>query len=316
MFDGAGGFEGFGVKAEGGFGHFVNVGFAVDFEVWEFPQVRVDDLGGSLTDQEARISVDDEGEETPTSGRWAAGNVWKQVNHAFAMGDAVGFEGAVGAARIFGSADECAKFHEGLVEVRARICSSRRKEAHSTFGGRDQSLVTSAATRFILNRFHQFFCNPPKFGVGFFFAWVAFNAEDARQDANDVAVENRRRLIERDAADCASGVTSNAGQCEHGIEFAGEFAVVLVHNELGCALHIADTSVIAETFPELMDSFGAGFGESPNVRQGLHPAFPIRPDGFDLGLLEHDFGDPDGVGIARAPPREITGVFRVPIEQR
>ena len=44
----------------------------------------------------------------------------------------------------------------------------------------------------------------------------------------------------------------------------------------------------------------------------FHPTFPVRNDCFDLGLLEHDFGNPDRVGIAGAPPGEVAGVFREP----
>jgi hypothetical protein len=33
-------------------------------------------------------------------------------------------------------------------------------------------------------------------------------------------------------------------------------------------------------------------------------------------LLEHDFGDPDGVRIAGAPPRQVAGIGGEPVEQR
>ena len=35
----------------------------------------------------------------------------------------------------------------------------------------------------------------------------------------------------------------------------------------------------------------------------------------DTGLLEHDFGDPDGVGIGVAPPRQIPPIARIPLQQ-
>ena len=37
VFDGTGQFDRFGAKAEGGLGDFVEVGFAIRFEVWKFP---------------------------------------------------------------------------------------------------------------------------------------------------------------------------------------------------------------------------------------------------------------------------------------
>ena len=232
------------------------------------------------------------------------------------MGDAIGFERAVGAARIFGSANERAEFHEGLIEVgaegspfgrprwgeRPRESSSSRRE----IGSRGRSP----------HRHHQFFRNTPKPGVGFLFARVAFDAEEARQDANDVAVQNRRGLIECDAADCAGGVAADAGQREHGIKFARKFAIMFFHYELRGSLNVADASVVAEAFPEFMNFLRTGFSERLDVGQGRHPPFPVRQDGVYLGLLKHDFGDPDGVGIASATPRKIAGVVWVPLEQR
>ena len=38
-------------------------------------------------------------------------------------------------------------------------------------------------------------------------------------------------------------------------------------------------------------------------------------DGGDAGLLQHDFGDPDGVGIAGATPGEIAFVEVEPGEE-
>jgi len=151
------------------------------------------------------------------------------------------------------------------------------------------SLLTSAATKLMLHRINEAFRNAPKFGVGFPFARVAFDAEDARQDTNDIAVENRRRLIKRDAANCAGGIRTDAGECQHSVEFAREFAVVFAHNDLGRALHVADPGVVAESLPQFVDLIGTGFGERLDIRKRSHPTFPVREDGFYLGLLEHDF---------------------------
>ena len=81
-------------------------------------------------------------------------------------------------------------------------------------------------------------------------------------------------------------------------------------------LQIADAGVIAESFPELVDFGRTGLGDGFNRRQFAHPAFPIWNHRFHLRLLEHDFGNPDGVGIARAPPRQVAGVRGEPIQQK
>ena len=67
VFDCACRFKGHRKEAEGGFGDFVDVGFAVNFDVWEFPKVSVDDAGWSLANEVAGVSVDDEGEEASRS---------------------------------------------------------------------------------------------------------------------------------------------------------------------------------------------------------------------------------------------------------
>ena len=54
----------------------------------------------------------------------------------------------------------------------------------------------------------------PELGVSFFLARVCFDSEQARQDADDVAVEDWCGLIECDAANRASGVAANAGKRE------------------------------------------------------------------------------------------------------
>ena len=71
---------------------------------------------------------------------------------------------------------------------------------------------------------HQFFRQPPELRVGFPFAWIFADAKNPRQHADDVAIENCRRLVEGDAANRAGGVTSNARQRENVVKVVWEFA--------------------------------------------------------------------------------------------
>ena len=57
-------------------------------------------------------------------------------------------------------------------------------------------------------------------------------------------------------------------------------------------------------------------GKGADGGQFLHPAFPKRNDCFDLGLLEHDLRNPDGVGIEGAPPWKVSGVLAKPSNQQ
>lgn len=190
---------------------------------------------------------------------------------------------------------------------------------------------------------NQLFGELPELGVGLLFARIGSNAVDARQHANNVAVEDGRGLIEGDAANRAGGVATDAGQGEDGVEGVREsegrisggrtprgpnlgilsFSLGVVElrppigdNLLRRFLQVADAGVVAEAFPEFVDFICVCVGETFDGGQLAHPAFPIRDDGFHLRLLEHDFRHPDGVGIARAPPREVAGVGGEPVEQQ
>ena len=129
----------------------------------------------------------------------------------------------------------------------------------------------------------------PEFLVGGFFARVFGDGEDAGQDADDVAIEDGRGLAEGDARNCAGGIGADAGQGKNFGVGAGKFAVMPGKDFAGGLLHVPNAGVIAETFPKLVDRGGVGISEALDVRQRAHPAFPIGNDGFDLGLLKHDF---------------------------
>ena len=65
---------------------------------------------------------------------------------------------------------------------------------------------------------NQLFRQLPQPRVRFLFLRIFRDAEEARQDADDVAVENRRGLVEGDTANCAGGVTADAGQRQNLLE--------------------------------------------------------------------------------------------------
>jgi hypothetical protein len=80
-------------------------------------------------------------------------------------------------------------------------------------------------------------------------------------------------------------------------------------------LQVADARVVAEALPEFQEPLLWRGRERGDVGQLAHPAFPIWDDGLHLGLLEHDFADPDGVGVEPAAPREVAGGGGEPVEQ-
>ena len=69
----------------------------------------------------------------------------------------------------------------------------------------------------------QFFRQLPELRIGSLFARIFCNAKHPRQHADDIAVEDWRRLVEGDAANRAGGVAADAGQREHVVEIIREF---------------------------------------------------------------------------------------------
>ena len=80
-------------------------------------------------------------------------------------------------------------------------------------------------------------------------------------------------------------------------------------------LEVARARIVTEAFPELEHTFGFSKGEFLKSGEGTHPAFPIGDDGSHLRLLQHDFRNPNGVRIARAPPRQVACMAGIPIHQ-
>ena len=88
----------------------------------------------------------------------------------------------------------------------------------------------------------------------------------------------------------------------------GELAGVLGDDGLCSLMQEAGAAVVAEAAPGGEDFVFGGGCERFDGRESLHPVGVVIEDGGDAGLLQHDFGDPDGVRIAGATPGEIAFV--------
>ena len=80
-------------------------------------------------------------------------------------------------------------------------------------------------------------------------AKIAANGAETREDARDVAVEDRERLIVGDAEDGRGRVTPNAGKRARGFDRPREFAIVARDYFLRGAMQVARAAVVAEAGP-------------------------------------------------------------------
>ena len=79
---------------------------------------------------------------------------------------------------------------------------------------------------------------------------------------------------------------------------------------------IARTPVVAKPGPGFAYRSLVGSGQGCNRGELEQETGKSRDHGLDVRLLEHDFGNPDGVGVALSSPGQITGVFAIEREQR
>ncbi len=103
---------------------------------------------------------------------------------------AAGANGAGRALRILRDADQCAEFHQRLVQVRTRVGDSGRK---------------------VGRRCHQFRGEGPELFIRRGFTRVFRDAMDAREHTDDIAIEDGCRLVVGDAAYGSGGVAADAG---------------------------------------------------------------------------------------------------------
>ena len=144
---------------------------------------------------------------------------------------------------------------------------------------------------------------------------VVLHGEDAGEDALDVAVEDRVRLLVGDGEDGGRRVRPHALQVADGLHRLGHLSVVLVHDVLGGLMKVAGPGVEAEALPVLQYRVALGHRKGLDGGKGIQKAGVVVAHRVHTGLLEHDLRDPDAVRIVRLAPGHCSFVVVVPVEQ-
>lgn len=80
-------------------------------------------------------------------------------------------------------------------------------------------------------------------------------------------------------------------------------------------MSVSGAAVISETFPMFQNITQIGARQGGDGGKTDHPSVPIGQDGFDLSLLQHDLGDPDGIRVAGPAPGQIPGIALEPSQE-
>ncbi len=126
----------------------------------------------------------------------------------------------------------------------------------------------------------------------------------AREHAGGICFDQRQRLPESKYRDGGGGVSTQARQLAERSEIGRNLPTELGDNDLGAAMQIAGTIVIAEALPGVQDVILGRARQRFDRRKTPQPRFVTWLDRSDSGLLQHDFRNEHSVGIAGAPPRQ------------
>jgi hypothetical protein len=85
--------------------------------------------------------------------------------------------------------------------------------------------------------------------------------------------------------------------------------------DLRGAMQHAGAAIVAEATPQGEHGGLVGRGEHGDSGETFHPARVVVENSSDARLLQHDLRDPNGVGVAGSPPRQIALVLREPFEE-
>ena len=142
------------------------------------------------------------------------------------------------------------------------------------------------------------------------------DAGQSLQHTLDIAIDNGHGFGKGDTGDGSGRVTSDAGESLEGFGSLREAAAVLPHEFLCALIQHPGSAVVAETAPGSEHSVFRSRGERLNIRETLKENSVVVNDGRYARLLQHDFAEPDAIGIASLAPGKFAAMPVVPAQQR
>ena len=111
--------------------------------------------------------------------------------------------------------------------------------------------------------------------------------------------------------DGPGGGTTNPGEGLDRLQGRGKVAIMAILEQARGAMKIAGPGIVAKARPIAEHLVHLGRRQFRQTGEAGHEALEIGGDRRDLGLLEHDLGDPDPVGAGVALPGQILAAMAV-----
>ncbi|EEF27205.1 conserved hypothetical protein, partial [Ricinus communis] len=207
-----------------------------------------------------------------------------------------------GAAGVEGHA---ARLHRTALARRAAARAQRGAHVHQALRVRLDALLRQ-----------QRLGAPPHRFLGFFLARIGVDAEHARKHALDVAVHDGRAPAAGKRRDRRRRRTADARQLGQQHRIGREHAVILRHHPLRALVQVACPRVVAQAAPlrhHFLDRRRRQVAQRGEARQ---EARVIAQHGGHLRLLQHDFRQPDQIGVAGVlPGQRMAAMHLLPANQ-
>ena len=123
-----------------------------------------------------------------------------------------------------------------------------------------------------------------------------------------------KSLAEGDAGDGRCRIGADAGQRSQFGSRARELTA-LRHDRPRGRVELTGPPVVSQARPSGEHILFSCRRQAPNRRKTLQESHEVALSGLHARLLQHDFGDPDGVGIRRPAPGQIAGDRSIPIQE-
>ena len=136
--------------------------------------------------------------------------------------------------------------------------------------------------------------------------------EQARENARGVCFNDGDSSIERERRDGIRGVATDPRQRADGGRRVRKMPAMFFRDRDRCGPQISRARIVAEPLPGVENVIFRSRGKCCDVGKPPQPFIIIRDHGGDLGLLEHDLGNEDGVRIVGVTPTQIAAVFAEP----
>ena len=123
-------------------------------------------------------------------------------------------------------------------------------------------------------------------------------------------------MIERECGDGICGVAADARKRAKIVDLARQRAAMFTDHDFCESVQIARPGVVTQPLPAVENAGARRKRESGEIGEAAQPLIIIREDSGDLGLLKHELGNEDRVGIAGAAPGKVAPVRAVPAHEK